>query len=266
MLIPESKPRVCAVSFLNTVPLVWGMLHGEQRRLFELSFAVPSECADQLQEGRADIGIVPAVELNRQRLEILRGTGIACRGPVRSILLISKVPFSQIRRLAADSSSRTSVMLSRIILSKKYGAEPALVSHPPDLPAMLQVCEAALIIGDPALLIDPSRLPYRALDLGDEWMEMTGLPMVFAVWAARHGSPVHDPAPFIESLRFGLEHLEEIVREYHPKVGISADLARAYLTRHIAFELGEAEYSGLSLFLKYAAEMENPIALREASV
>ena len=252
--------------FLNTVPLVWGMLHGEQRSLFELSFAIPSECADQLEDGRADIGIVPAVELNRQRLEILRGTGIACRGPVRSILLISKVPFSQIRRLAVDSSSRTSVMLSRIILSKKYGIEPALVSHPPDLPAMLQLCDAALIIGDPALRLDPAHLPYRVLDLGDEWTKMTGLPMVFAVWAARRGSTAHDPAPFLASLRFGLEHLEDIFLDCHAKVGISAELARAYLTRHIAFELGEPEYSGLSLFLKYAAELESPIALREASV
>lgn len=254
------------MSFLNTVPLVWGMLHGEQRNLFELSFAIPSECADQLENGRADIGIVPAVELNRQRLEILRGTGIASRGPVRSILLISKVPFSQVRSLAADSSSRTSVMLSRIILSRKYGVEPKLVRHRPDLPAMLQLCDAALIIGDPALLIDPAQLSYRVLDLGDEWTEMTGLPMVFAVWAARANSPAHAPAPFLASLRFGLDHLDAIVREYHAKVGISADLARAYLTRHIAFELGEPEYSGLSLFLKYAAELENPIALKEASV
>src|SRR5690242_9592708 len=169
MLHSEPKPRVCAVSFLNTVPLVWGMLHGEQRDLFDLSFAIPSECANRLADGRADIGIVPAVELNRQRLYILRGTGIACRGPVRSILLISKAPFSQIRSLATDSSSRTSVMLARIILSKKYGAEPELLSHPPDLSSMLQTCDAALIIGDPALLLDPAALPYRVLDLGDEW-------------------------------------------------------------------------------------------------
>lgn len=266
MLHSEPKPRVCAVSFLNTVPLVWGMLHGEQRDLFDLRFAIPSECANRLADGRADIGIVPAVELNRQRLYILRGTGIACRGPVRSILLISKAPFSQIRSLATDSSSRTSVMLARIILSKKYGAEPELLSHPPDLSSMLQTCDAALIIGDPALLLDPAALPYRVLDLGDEWTRMTGLPMVFAVWAARPTSPAHDPAPFLASLRFGQDHLEDIVREYHPRVGISAELARAYLTRHILFELGEQEYKGLSLFLKYASELENPSAVRKVSV
>jgi predicted solute-binding protein len=77
------KPQVSVVSYLNTVPLVWGMLHGRQRGLFDLSFAIPAECADRLADGRADIGIVPSVELNRQKLDIIRGTGIACQGPVR---------------------------------------------------------------------------------------------------------------------------------------------------------------------------------------
>ena len=104
------KPRVCAVSYLNTVPLVWGMLHGATTRtLFDLRFALPSECADQLASGEADIGIVPVIEMARQKLEYFRGTGIACHGAVRSILLISKVPFREIRTLATDSGSRTSV-------------------------------------------------------------------------------------------------------------------------------------------------------------
>lgn len=259
-------PRVCAVSFFNTVPLVWGMLNGDQRGLFDLSFALPSECADRLADGRADIGIVPAIELIRQKLEIVRGAGIACRGPVRSILLISKAPFSQIRTLATDSSSRTSVQLARIVLSKKYGVEPDLLAHRPELEPMLEHCDAALIIGDPALVIEPAQLRYRSLDLGEEWTRMTGLPMVFAVWAARADSPAQDPEPFLRSLRFGLEHLDEIVRQYHSRVGISADLAREYLTRHIAFELGEREYRGLSLFLKYGAELEHPKELRSVFV
>jgi predicted solute-binding protein len=233
------------------------MLHGDQRGLFDLSFAIPSECADRLADGRADIGIVPVAELLNQKLDILPGCGIACIGPVRSILLISKIPFSQIRTLAADSSSRTSVMLSRVILAKKFGVEPEYITHPPDLSAMLDRCDAALIIGDPALVIDPEKLPYQCLDLGGEWTAMTGLPMVFAVWAARTDSPTHDPAPFTASLRYGQAHIEEIVRQYHQKVGISPELARAYLTKHIVFNLGEREYEGLSLFLKYVEEVRN---------
>jgi chorismate dehydratase len=245
---------VSVVSYLNTVPLVWGMLHGGQRGLFDLSFAIPAECADRLADGRADIGIVPSVELNRQKLEIIRGTGIACHGPVRSILLISKVPFEEIRTLATDACSRTSVALSRIVLAKKYGVEPRLFSERPHLGSMLEHCDAALIIGDAALVLDTADLPFHVLDLGTEWTEMTGLPMVFAVWAARAEAPVQDPAPFLESLRFGMAHIDDIVRQEHSKLGISEALAREYLTRNIVFELGDREYEGLTKFLTYASE------------
>ena len=254
------------VSYLNTVPLVWGMLHGEQRDLFELELAVPAECADRLADGRADIGIVPSVELNRQKLEIIPGAGVACRGPVRSILLMSKVPFGQIRKLAVDATSRTSVALSRIVLARKYGVEPQVESQPPHLAAMLERADAALIIGDAALALDPAELPFHVLDLGLEWVEMTGLPMVFAVWAARAGVPRQDPTPFAASLSFGLEHIEDIVRDQHPKLGFSEALIREYLTRNIVFELGEREYRGLAKFLQYASELRDPAETRKASV
>jgi len=254
------------VSYLNTVPLVWGMLHGQQRGLFDLSFAIPAECADRLADGRADIGIVPSVELNRQKLEIIRGTGIACQGPVRSILLISKMPFGEIRTLATDSCSRTSVVLSRIVLARKYGVEPQLRSQAPHLGNMLEHSDAALIIGDAALLLNPAELPFQVLDLGDEWTKLTGLPMVFAVWASRAKLPAQDPAPFLASLRFGLEHIEDIARQEHAKIGISEALAREYLTRNIVFELGEREYAGLTTFLQYALELGNPVEMAKVSV
>lgn len=230
------------------------MLHGEQRDLFDLSFAVPAECADRLADGRADIGIVPSVELTRQKLQIIRGTGIACRGAVRSIFLISKVPFTEIRTLATDSCSRTSVALSRIILSRKYGVEPEFHSEPPHLGSMLEHRDAALIIGDAALQLDPAQIPFHVLDLGTEWTQMTGLPMVFAVWAARAELSAPDPAPFSESLRFGQRHIADIARSEHGKVGISEALAREYLERNIVSELGEREYAGLDMFLRYAVE------------
>jgi chorismate dehydratase len=253
------------VSYLNTVPLVWGMTHGEQRGLFDLSFAIPAECADRLKSGLADIGIVPAVELNRQKLEIIRGAGIACHGPVRSILLISKVPFGQIQKLATDSTSRTSVMLSRVIRARKYGVEPEVQSLKPHLSAMLENNDAALIIGDAALVLDPSELPFHVLDLGAEWVKMTGLPMVFAVWAARGGFPTQDPAPFLDSMRYGLDHIDDIARSEHAKIGVSEELARTYLENNIVFELGEREYAGLDLYLRYAAELESRVEGRKVS-
>jgi predicted solute-binding protein len=242
------------------------MVHGDERGLFDLSFAIPAECADRLADGRADIGSVPSVELNRQKLNIIRGTGIACNGPVRSILLISKVPFEEIRTLATDRSSRTSVALSRIVLDKRYGVRPRLYSQAPHLGSMLEHCDAALIIGDAALVLDPRELPFRVLDLGAEWTSMTGLPMVFAAWAERSELPAQDPRPFVASLRFGMEHIEEIVRQEHTKIGISESLAREYLTRNIVFELGEREYEGLSVFLKYATELENPVEMSKVTV
>ena len=145
------------------------MLHGEEREIFDVRFALPSECADQLSAGEADIGILPVIEMARQRLEYFRGTGIACHGPVRSILLISKVPFASIRTVATDSGSRTSVMLTRVILAEKFGVEPRLISRVADLSTMLGEADAALLIGDAALRVDPEKLPFETLDLGGRW-------------------------------------------------------------------------------------------------
>jgi predicted solute-binding protein len=254
----RGKVRVCAVSYLNTVPLVWGMLRGPQKDVFDLSFAVPSVLADRLETGNADIGIVPCAELDRLQLEFLPETGIACRGAVRSILLISKGSASQIRTLAADSSSRTSVMLARIIVAERYGVTPQVVSMAPDVESMLAVADAALIIGDPALRIDLSRTPHEILDLGAEWLALTGLPMVFAVWA---GKPQFLTAEigrvFADSCRFGLADIDAIVRTAPGLHGISVELAREYLTRHIVFELGPRELEGLALFRRLTAEIRS---------
>ena len=233
------------------------MLHGPQRGLFQLDFRIPSVCADRMASGDADIGIVPCFELTRQDLEVIPGAGIACHGPVRSILLVSRRPAAEIRTLAVDSSSRTSVQLARVILERRYGAEYRAIPHAPDLDAMLRVADAALIIGDPALRLDPALLPYEVHDLGGEWVEMTGLPMVFAVWAARKG--VVTPAvvkAFRESCRYGRERIDEIVAAESARRGFPPELVREYLTRHIVHELGPREYQGMALFLSYAREKE----------
>lgn len=255
---------MCAVSYLNTVPLVWGMLHGsaeDGRGVFDLEFALPSICADRLASGEADIGIVPVIEMARQKLGYFRGTGIACHGPVRSILLVSKVPLQQIRRLAADSGSRTSVMLSRVILAEKFGVEPEILTRQADLAPMLGEADAALLIGDAALRVDPETLPFETLDLGGEWTSMTGLPMVFALWSGRREVmyPRYGRA-FLDSCRYGLAHRDEIARAESPARGFPESMIRKYLTEHIVFELGERDYQGLELFLRRAARFE-PISV-----
>jgi len=258
-LTPSNAPRlrVCAVSYVNTSPLVWGMLHGLQRGLFDLEFRLPAECADALASGTADIGIVPSFELTRQDLAVLPGAGIACRGPVRSILLISSCPAAEIRTLAADSSSRTSVQLARVILERKYGACPAVTSHPPNLEAMMAAADAALVIGDPALRIDPAGVPFHVYDLGAEWTELTGRPMVFAVWAGRKDVVTPDVVQvFCDSCRYGRDRIDEIVQAESAARGFPPDLVHDYLTRHIVHELGEREYAGLELFLSYTEKKQ----------
>jgi chorismate dehydratase len=252
---------VCAVSYLNTVPLVWGMLHGAEQGRFDFEFRLPSECADRMASGEADIGIVPAIEWARQGLALIRGAGIACRGPVRSILLVAKSRPERIRTLAADSSSRTSVMLARIVLEERYGSRPEVVSMPPDLPLMLETADAALIIGDPALRIDPARLPLPSFDLGQEWWDMTGLPMVFAVWGCRPEvlSPDLEPA-FASSCRFGRERIDDFVAAEARARNLPEALARDYLTHNIVNELGEREYEGMRAFLERARRFDTVVS------
>lgn len=246
-----------AVGYLNTKPLVWGMLHGPQRESVDLSFAIPSICAQEIEAGVTQIGLVPVAEVARQGLEIVPGVGITCLGAVRSILLFSKVPWKEIKTLSADTSSRTSVQLARVILRERYGVEPFMTRHAPDLAAMLEKADAALIIGDPALVIDPAKTPYQWLDLGEEWFSLTKLPMVFAVWAGKPKLPVAELTELTRaSYEFGKAHLSEVIASEYAQRGISHALADEYLRRYIRFEVGAAEQRGLETFFELAGLTE----------
>ena len=252
------KPKVCAVSFLNTAPLVYGMTRGPQQDAVALQFAVPSECARHVASGAADIGLVPVIEMDRQALSSVPSIGIACHGPVRSILLVSKTPFGQIRTLAGDSNSRTSVELARIVLARRYGAEPVVAPMAPDLDSMLARTDAALLIGDPALAVDPAGLGLTCLDLGAEWCEMTGLPFVFAMWAGPANKVTAELAAVLEaSCSYGLRRLDRIIEEESSRRPLPRSLIERYLTGNIVYRLGEPEHAGLELFLRYARQLDN---------
>lgn len=259
--MPE-KLRVCAVRYLNTVPLVWGFLHGEQRGVFDLRFTLPSECADAVRSSDADIGLVPVVALARQHdLVVIPGHAIACRGPVRSILLVSQKPMEEISSFAADEGSRTSTILAQILLARQFGLRPRVRPYPPKLDDMLDLADAALIIGDPALRIDPEGREWRGqplhiYDLGAAWVEMTGLPMVYAVWAVK--KLVADPALtelFAASAEYGRQHIEEIIEAESRQRDLPPELVRRYLTHHIRFDLGEQERRSMEVFLRLAYEL-----------
>ena len=235
--------------------------------MFDLDFALPSECARQLAAGETDIGIVPVAALLDGEYEIFRGTGIACHGAVRTILLISKVPFGEIRSVAMDAGSRSSVMLTRILLHQMHGVEPEWHAQPADMIAMLGTADACLIIGDPALRLDPAALReqgFQVADLGEEWLKLTGLPMVFAVWAGRKGT--HTPErerAFADSYQFGKQHIGEIVQLEYEARGVSKELVRDYLTRYIVFELGDKEYEGMNLYLKNVKRIKDQVLARK---
>jgi chorismate dehydratase len=229
------------------------MLHGPQSSEVELSLLSPAVCAQRVENAEVEIGLVPVAEIARQGLEIVPGPGISCLGPVRSILLFARVPWGQVRTLAADSSSRTSVQLAQVILRERFKVEPDVVEHKPELATMMNLADAALIIGDPALTIDAGNTPYQWLDLGDEWYKLTQLPMVFALWAGKLGLPATELSQLVRgSYEFGKAHLPEILSKEFLQRGISRELAEAYLRRYIRYDIGTQEQRGLEAFFEMA--------------
>ena len=254
--------RISAISYLNTAPLMWDFEHGEAGRDFDISYTLPSTCARSLEAGNADIGIIPAAAYTQiPGLSILPGVAIASRRPVRSILLVSKVPADKIRTVALDTSSMTSVALTKVLFEKWLGSERTYTSMVPDVDQMLASHDAGLLIGDPALQLDRSR--YFTLDLAEEWIRHTGKPFVFAFWAVRQNA-LHEAAPshnlttvFQQSRDHGLApgSLDQIAREWAPKLSISEAAVRSYLTENIYYYLDTACLDGLKLFYRYAAEI-----------
>ncbi|HEY1678024.1 MAG TPA: menaquinone biosynthesis protein [Candidatus Sulfotelmatobacter sp.] len=256
-----AKLRISAISFLNTAPLMWDFEHGRAGEQFDISYTVPSSCARALAEGMADIGIIPAAAYaSIPGLQILPDVAIASRQPVRSILLISRKPFETVRSVALDTSSMTSVALTRILFEKWLGSGRTFVPMEPNLDKMLSENDAGLLIGDPALRVDRSR--YYTLDLAEEWIRRTGKPFVFAFWAVRSkalgDAPFADLAKvFSDSRDHGLRpaSLDEITREWAPRVGLDESDVRSYLTENIYYRLDADCLEGLRLFYRYAAEI-----------
>jgi chorismate dehydratase len=254
--------RISAISYLNTAPLMWDFEHGEAGREFDISYTLPSACARSLAEGAADIGIIPAAAYAEiPSLQILPEIAIASRREVRSILLVSKVPLEKVRTVALDTSSMTSVALTKILFEKWLGGGRTFTSMAPDLDRMLAAHDAGLLIGDPALKIDRKR--YHTLDLAEEWIRHTGKPFVFAFWAVRRdalreAAPALDlPAVFQNSRDHGLEpsSINEIAREWAPRLDIGEADVRSYLTQNIHYHLDAGCLEGLRLFYRYAAEI-----------
>jgi chorismate dehydratase len=253
--------RISAISYLNTAPLMWDFENGDAGSAFDISYTVPSQCAAELAAGTADIGIIPAAAYaSIPGLSILPGVAIASRRQVRSILLVSNVPLDRIRSVALDTSSLTSVALTKVLFSKWWGQGRSFTPMPPDIEKMMAEHDAGLVIGDPALRVDRSR--YLTYDLAEEWIRLTGKPFVFAVWAVRQAALKNAPpaldlaAIFQDSRDHGLlpASLDQIAREWAPRLGLSETEIRTYLTDNIYYDLDTGCLDGLQLFYRYANE------------
>lgn len=248
------KIRVGIVNFLNSKPLAWGFLKGHHADLFAPSFHPPSMVARLLAQGNLDIGLIPSIEVQRiPNLRVLPDMCVAAHHEVRSVLLVSRVPPEEIRRVALDTNSRTSATLVRILLKERWGLTPEYLHERPDPERMLAEADAALVIGDPALRVDRDR--YQIIDLAAEWNTLTGLPFVFAVWAVRPEVEFPDlPFYFKSSLRYGLSSLDTLVRESAAEMELDSSEVRSYLTENLAFFLRQEEIQGLEEFYRRAHE------------
>ncbi len=273
--------RISIVQYLNTAPLVRGFTHGPLRGKYELSFTVPSQCAEALRSGAADIAIIPAIEYQRiADLVLVPNLSIASKRAVRSLLLISRKPVKQVARIALDCGSRSTQALTRILCQRHWGIDPVFFEAEPDLSSMLQKADAALLIGDPALRIafaierDARRDASGALtcagvsagltnqpelhvyDMVEQWRALAKLPAVLAVWAGRREVLTPEVVQdFQQSLAFGLQHLDEICAEASPELKLPAADLRRYLTQNIEYALDDENMRGLGVYYRYAADL-----------
>jgi len=271
--------RVSAISFLNPAPLLYGFEHepsaSSLREHYSLHYTMPSACAEELNSGAADLGLIPIASLTPE-LAIVPGCAIASLNEVRSILLLVKNPqrlatgeaLAQVKRIAVDAASRSSAAYAHILFEHFHNAHPTFVEQAADPLAMLAEADAALLIGDPALLAREQREAIEAavdepllwLDLAKLWRELTGLPWVAAVWAVRPNALVDlTPQQLIVDLNSsrdaGLAHIDELVAEWTPRLAISPETIRMYLTHNIHYTLDNECIRAIRLFRELAVKI-----------
>lgn len=257
--MPESngKLKVSAVQYLNTKPIIYGIEKEPANIRFNISYDIPSVCSQKLLQKEVDLALIPSIEYSRIRrerlLSIVPDIGVVSHQEVNSVELFFNKNLSDLRNIAVDNSSRTSVALLEIVLREKYDIEPVLIPMEPDLRQMLTKSDAALIIGDNAL--EQSGLMDNKLDLGDEWNDLTdGLPFVYSFWAGiKEALAPQDVKALIESRNMGVDHINEIAADHAAKkTGRKpADFYVDYLTDNIQFYLGKDELEGLREFYSY---------------
>jgi chorismate dehydratase len=276
-----SKLRISVVQYLNTTPLVYGFTNGPLQDKYELAFTIPSRCAGDLRDGRADVAIIPAVEYQRiDDLAVLPDLAIAAKKRVRSLLLVSRKPIEEVQSITLDHSSRSTQALTRILCAEHWQIEPQFSESNITPANMLQQSDAALLIGDPALRLAISIANYTTLgpagellcsadkagidapgtiyvyDVVQEWRRLTGLPAVLAVWAARRDCLTAEiAADFAASAAYGLANLEKISAAASIDLGLPGAELLTYLRENIDFTLDQENLAGLELYYCLAAKL-----------
>lgn len=245
--------RISAVGYLNAAPLCWGLRAGLHPGNWTVSFDKPSACAAKLLSGAADVGLVPAAALAmEERLVVAAPIGVAAAGEVTSVLLVFGGAIENVREVLLDPSSRTSQALSRVILERFKGLSPRY-SEWRELPVSLRADQALLVIGDQALELPEPLKRHNRMDLAKRWADETGLPFVFAVWAARNRDIADEARPVLQSsYDYGKERIAEIASDFATRTGLAKPIVMDYLTHHLHYNLGEPELKALGLFVRYA--------------
>jgi chorismate dehydratase len=249
-----SVVRIGAVGFLNARPLVYGLERWPER--FRIRYDLPSVCARLLHEAEIDLGLVPSIEYLHGDYLAVPDAAIVSDGPVRSVALFTPVPLDRIRRIALDTSSRTSIALLRVLGAKRFGIAPEFVSHGPDVDGMLRAADAALLIGDPALLLDHAARGLEKIDLGAEWQALTGLPFVYAFWTGHPGVlSTADVLVMQQARADGAADPEGIARMVFPGDEAAQRIGARYLRENIQYRMGEREIAGVERFYELSAEV-----------
>jgi chorismate dehydratase len=250
------KIRLGAVGYLNARPLVYGLEHHDR---FDLRYDLPSECARLLHAHETDLGLIPSIEYLRGPSEywMVPGPAVTSRGPVASVAIYTRREPRDIRTIAMDTGSRTSVALATIMLRRRFDAVPEPAPMAPDLDAMLESADAALIIGDVALFLDHEAAGVTKIDLGEEWTAMTGLPFVYACWTGWLGAVgPHDVTVLQRARDAGVTQSNAVAAAYYPEDTPRQAVARHYLRDNIQYVLGSDEIEGLTTFYRYASELD----------